>query len=345
MKIKVFSLACILLVACSCEQATYDNPIKHFSKVRSEKLIHTKRVDLETYGVYRPWDVVKKGDSYYVYDYSSRDKSFCQINQNSGIFRSGVSIGSGPGELQMIERLLVEGDEVTVYDGVHRKRYRIIENVDSILKVEEYKNVEVDLISYPTFWGERMATKGFTGENWIRLYNGNKEVGTGRFPYFPETNRLSSQEKVSVFRNGQQKFSPDGSKLAVCISNGCAIAMYDCNDVSLEERMMWEYFPPVFSLANYEYQKTALSLKSKAGFLDVACTNEYVFALYSGKTLSDGLSTAYYGNHVFVYDWDGFPCKHYVLDKELFVFNIDIENNILYGVSNDPEGCILEYKL
>lgn len=339
-------LISILMAACSAGQTAIIDPEVHFRKVPVEVVSVYSRIYLEKYDVLKPWDVLKKGNVYFVYDYGSRQNTLCKIDLEKGEVRKGVGKGSGPGELQMIERLLLDGNDVTVFDGVKNERYKIVEGeTDDSLKVVEYRHIDVELVSYPTFRGEMMATKNHTGDAWIYLYNKGAEIGRGDFPHFSETDRLTMQERVSVFRNGQQKFSPDGTKLATCISNGCAIAMYDCSDSSLNERAMLAYYPPVFSLTDYDYQKTALSLDSRAGFLDVACTDKYVYALYSGRVLSDDLFTAYYGNHIFVYDWDGNPVKHYVLDKDLFMLNIDEDNGTLYGVSNDPEGCILEYKL
>ena len=108
---------------------------------------------------------------------------------------------------------------------------------------------------------------------------------------------------------------------------------------------MIEYFPPEFVKADYKYSKTIQAENNKTGFLDLSCSNDYVYALYAGKVLGDDIFTAYYGDHVFVYDWNGNPVRHYKLEKELFMFGVDEEKGILYGIGNDPEGCILEYKL
>lgn len=337
-------LICLIMYACSTEQA-YNDPLAHFSKASNTMLNVSSKIDLEEYEVYRPWDVVKQGKRYYVYDESSRDKAFTLIDKETDTVKQGVGIGDGPGELRFIERLLLDGSSVTVYDGINHKRYRIMESEDSCLYVEPFINIDIELVSFPTFSGNRIAFKSFSGESWIHYYVGNDEIGTGSFPSFEETDRLQIEEKVSVFRNGQQKFSPDGTKLASCISDGCAIAMYDCNDSSFKEINMLEYFPPVFTFVDYDYQKTAITTQNKVGFVDIACTNEYVYALYSGKRLADGIFTAYYGSHVFVYDWDGNPIIHYELEEELFKIGIDESEGIIYGPANAPEGCILEYKL
>ena len=342
-KVLLFLIS-LIMYACSTEQA-YNDPLAHFLKVTKTMLKINSRIDLEKYEVYKPWDVIKQGKRYYVYDEGSRRVAFTLLDDEKGTVKQGVSIGDGPGELRFIERLLLEVSNVTVYDGVNQKRYLILEDEDSCLYVEPFVDVGVELISFPAFCGEKMAAKSFVGDSWIHYYINNKEKGTGSFPSFEETDKLQNEEKVSLFRNGQQKFSPDGTKLASCISDGCAIAMYDCNESSFKEIKMLEYFPPIFTFVDYDFQKTAITTHNKVGFVDIACTNKYVYALYSGKRLEDGLFSAYYGSYVFVYDWNGNPIIQYELEEDLFKLNIDESEGILYGPANVPEGCIVEYKL
>lgn len=50
--------------------------------------------------------------------------------------------------------------------------------------------------------------------------------------------------------------------------------------------------------------------------------------------------------HVLIYDWDGKPIKHLMLEKPIYGnLNYDSETHILYGIGYDPEGMILEYDL
>ena len=329
-------------MACSTEQAIKD-PIEHFSQIREIPLSVYNKVELESYGIYRPWECIRTNEKYYVLE-DKRSNVFSSINSITGSFYQGVNIGSGPGEVLLPERFILEGEDVTFYDTT-MKRYKLVENKDSTLSVEVFKDIGIEAISYPTFHGDKMLTKGWFDDAWLHYYIGKNIIDAIEFPSFPETDGLSGIEKMSVFKNGQQKFSPDGNKAAVTISSGCVLAIYNCTDDGLDEVAMLKYFPPKFVAIDYEYQPLATSQSCKIGFVDVCCTNQFIYALYSGKILGDDLFTSHYGGHVFVYDWEGMPVKHYKLERDLFTIEIDEDDGILYGTGNDPEGCILEYKL
>ena len=330
------------LMACSIEQAMND-PIAHFSRVQTISIPVFNKIELENYEIYRPWECVKVGHKYYLFDLKNSDV-FASIDDETGCCMRGVNIGDGPDEVLLPERFVIEGNDVTFYDGASLKRYVLVETKDSVLKIELYQDIGIEAISYPTFHGDKMLTKGWTGNTWLRYYKGEDIIGTSDFPYFPETDVLSDLEKISVFRSGQQKFCPDGTRVVATIDDGCALAIFSCSDEGMEEIAMLKYYPPKFKPINNPYQPMTTSKDSKMGFVDVCCSEDYIFALYSGKIFGEDIFSSHYGGHVFVYDWEGNPIKHYKLEKDLFTIEIDESNGILYGIGNDSEGCILEYK-
>ena len=48
--------------------------------------------------------------------------------------------------------------------------------------------------------------------------------------------------------------------------------------------------------------------------------------------------------HLLVYDWDGNPIKHYILDIPMWSMQYDIEKNSIYGIAYNPEGGFIEYQ-
>ena len=342
MKKVALYLVMFSFMACSSDQAIKD-PIEHFSHTKKIPISVYNNIELESYGIYRPWECVKTNGKYYVLE-EKKGNVFSSINPITGSFYQGVNIGNGPGEVLLPERFMLEGKEVTFYDTT-KKRYKLVENKDSTLSVEVFKDIDIESISYPTFHGEKILSKGWFVDAWLHYYIGKDEIDTIDFPSFPETDGLNGLEKMSVFKNGQQKFSPDGNKAVATISSGCALAIFDCTDDGLDEVAMLNYFPPEFVAIEYEYHPLTISRNCKIGFVDVCCTNQFIYALYSGKIFGDDIFTSHYGGYVFVYDWKGNPVNYYKLEKDLFSIEIDEQNGILYGIGNDPEGCILEYKL
>lgn len=53
----------------------------------------------------------------------------------------------------------------------------------------------------------------------------------------------------------------------------------------------------------------------------------------------------YLKKHLFVFDKAGKPICRYELDQPIFSFTIDEQNQILYGISDQPEFHILKFEL
>ena len=343
MRILLSGIFCVLLSSCSTKQVD-NSPISHFGRVPTKNLEVSNKIDLESFGTYRPFYIKKDGDSYFIFDYS-RTSQFKVLNRSTLKYKQGVDYGNGPGELIAPAPFVRESEGMTTYEINKNKRYLIVEDSDSTLHVEEYQDVGVESIISPAFHDNYMAAKSFRGESWIKYYMDDKEICSYGFPDFTETRYLTTSELTDVFRSGNQQFKPDGTKLAVTISNGCVLAIFDCDGNTIKERALWKYFPPVFVKTSEDYTPTAVSMKCRTGFAGLECTDSFVYTLYAGKIVGDDVNKAWHGSHVFVYDWDGNPVAHYELEKELFAFGIDEKEELLYGIGYDPEGCILEYKL
>ena len=90
----------------------------------------------------------------------------------------------------------------------------------------------------------------------------------------------------------------------------------------------------------------AFSRDNIAGFGAVDCDDNYVYALYSGRTVNTHQALFSRCEHLFVYDWDGNPIKHYILDIPLFnSISYDKEKKCIYGLAENPEGVLIAYQL
>lgn len=341
-KVMISIILLVSLAACSPEQVPND-PLDHFKSVKIEKLKYNI-IDLEEYEVLRPWEVKRANGVYYLYNTTSTNV-FTILNPTTGYCKHGVRMGNAPEEINT-PRLEISGSEVTIYDISRSKRYRLVDEPGQELRIEPFQSVGVEILMMPTFYGNCMAARGRIGASWVRFYVDNVLRDSTAFPSFEETDYLSDSDKVGVFVSGRQKFKPDGSQLVASLIDGCAMAIYTCDGKSLKEKVMLEYYAPRFFKEDYGgLPITGVTTKSKVGFVDVTCSDKYIYALYSGRVLNDGIFDAYRGNQVLVYDWDGKPVKHYQLETDLVSFDVDAESGILYGIGYDPEACIFEYKL
>ena len=74
------------------------------------------------------------------------------------------------------------------------------------------------------------------------------------------------------------------------------------------------------------------------------CTDKnYVYGLYSDRTMADYGEGAYNAPYLLVWDWNGNPVKAYKLPKPLYGFALD--GNILYGLSREESPMVYVFEL
>jgi hypothetical protein len=111
----------------------------------------------------------------------------------------------------------------------------------------------------------------------------------------------------------------------------------------IREVRKWKYEEPSIRQVGVRFLPNG---KCLFGFVDVACTEDYVYTIYAGKNAEEhGSTDAFQGSHLLVYDWDGNPVRQYLLEKPLRSLGYDEASKTIYGISYDPEGVLIEYKL
>lgn len=80
-------------------------------------------------------------------------------------------------------------------------------------------------------------------------------------------------------------------------------------------------------------------------YTDLAVTDEYVYALYSGRTFKEYRLSCYECETIYVYDWTGKLVKTYRLDVPVVQFCIDEDEKMIYAIANIPDPTIVCFKL
>jgi hypothetical protein len=94
----------------------------------------------------------------------------------------------------------------------------------------------------------------------------------------------------------------------------------------------YEFTPDYSVVEEGESSFFAVNKDTKNTFIDLAVTDKYIYALYSGEILLDNYYSK--GKEVFVYDYDGNLIKKYYLDQELVSFDIS-GDSFIYGLNVD----------
>lgn len=81
----------------------------------------------------------------------------------------------------------------------------------------------------------------------------------------------------------------------------------------------------------------------RTAFSGIDADDRYVYVLYSGHKIKDDVLPANECVDLIVYDWDGNPVRHYVLDRN--VNSIDVSGGCMWAASTYPESCAYRFVL
>lgn len=228
--------------------------------------------------------------------------------------------GEGPDELINPGPIFTNGNSFCVYDGGKRKllKYRL----DSIgekelLPCSEFQTNLNGIISLEQLSDSAFVATGVFPDSRFCLINtsGNAAAWLGKYP-------IENQAEVPfhvtgmAFQSAMTK-QQGSNRVAVATRYGGILQVFDFDwqNKSIKEIGGITLFSPELSTKdmngtpNFRPNQT-----TKWGYLSVASTEKYIYALYSGRYQREGESF-HSGNEVHVFDWDGKPLCLIHLDR------------------------------
>jgi hypothetical protein len=105
-------------------------------------------------------------------------------------------------------------------------------------------------------------------------------------------------------------------------------------------------FDPVFEVrAGERGPSMASGDRLRFGYVDVATTDERIYALFSGRTRAGHRGDAVYGRSVHVFDWEGTLHAVLSLDTDAMAIAVDSHRDRLLAVRHMPTPAVLAYDL
>ena len=138
-----------------------------------------------------------------------------------------------------------------------------------------------------------------------------------------------------------------GDKVVFATKNSNSISFLKINadsSVSIVKEYHFNKPDVTFSKESNEYY-ASLTPDAKLGYTYLYATDEYVYALHSGKKISDGFQQAQSGDTIEVFDWDGSPVYRIKLDQAVRAFAIHIKTKRLYAYLDIETPEIVYYEL
>ncbi|MEX0662058.1 MAG: BF3164 family lipoprotein [Balneolaceae bacterium] len=156
------------------------------------------------------------------------------------------------------------------------------------------------------------------------------------YPFEDEFDGISTRDLGMAY---QSNFSFHPTKPLVAVANFTAgnLDILRVENDSIEEVSQIYSHQPKFENQSSETQISVMfDADNKMGYWDNDVTEEYIYALYSGRERTDPNQST--GNKVLVFDWEGNPIEQLNLDVEVSGITVDQNNETLYAIANDDNN-------
>jgi hypothetical protein len=310
------------------------------------------RVVSEDHMLGQPREITTWADQLLVRD-GLRDPWFHLIDPTRGILSSFGREGDGPGEYDGPTRMNRAGDTNGIWIvDVTKRRFTLLTISGSNPEVAATLNLTgaamaptnllpvgdtaflVTGLVFPGGHDSRFISTDRAGR-FVRAVgprlNGNAAV--------PFTERAKADQ-------ANARLSPSGTRIAVSYSYRSKVGIYDVNgrqladcEVPPDDRFVTEFIqsgPP--NRARWVWAATETT---RYGYHDLAVTDDFIFALYSGKNIYDGS----HSSRVHVFDWSGRFVDELIFDRLAISIAVTDQGDKLFSTGFKPIPGVYAYDL
>lgn len=345
-------LLAVLAAACTDTPANgrYGPASLDHSKLPVERVKGRTLYDADLLGF--PSDIARVGRYLTVLDGAADSVVHVLRAEDGSYVRSLGRRGAGPREFKGAWTLGdSEGDELWVYDLSVRRMTRIdlgvpVERAGEPLPMRSFNLVSSLTPTDPRWCGDTvLVSPGFFVDGRIARFNPAGELvrTVGAVPEDGSGMPPTVRQEAYV---GRLAVDPAGRRLAIATRHADRIEIYRC-DGTLLGRVRGPFgFDPVYGTArgrNGPIMSTGDDLRF--GYVDVAATGKYIFALFSGRTREGYKGDSSFGRFVHVFSWDGRLLRVVEADSDLLAITVDPAANTLYAIRHAPSPAVLAFPL
>ncbi len=244
--------------------------------------------------------------------------------------------GRGPGEMSAPWSIMKNGSGILqAFDPQQRKVVQF--NIDSLINKNPFRNEYMlkELLGATDVFilkDTAYSLNHFKGKNRIYVSDlkGNVIEGLGTIPDF------NTEIPENAFAEGHSaKIQFMDNIFALSYKTTPLIQIF--NNESKQSVLIRgpEHFSSIFKENPHPNIAISYTEETRMGYIDIKVTDEYIFALYSGKNLFK--NSDFNGNIIYKFKLDGTPMKKIVLDKGVVSFDV-YQNKYIYGINMDSEG-------
>lgn len=276
---------------------------------------------------------------------SQGDSLFHWINLNTLTNKDVGQIGQGPNEYLSFNNFYKIGNRYGFYDSQLRGANEILFSEKGIALKKKVRFESLDYRYYqviPTALGTYIGTGPYKkGLFAISDSAGQLINAVGEQPYRDETERKIPELGRAMAYQGKLLASLKGDRLVNAIYTSPMIYFYQLSPtgVTLVNSFI-ECYPEYRPDLGDNSYASAMNRNNKLGYMDMVATEQYVYALYSGKSTAEAGLSAFCGNKIRVFDWNGNLQKEYIFDMDISCFCVTPDDRTIYAI-----GLVDDYEL
>lgn len=300
----------------------------------SSKLAATDSVDLDAFDLV---DVCKVEiiDSLNFFEHGRLPYKLSAWNKSSNQIIHGVYKGQGPDEVaQYIPVESYRKDAKYFADRSKRKLFTgtIVKDSFVTKEIKQFNDSIGRFFRLIDLNKDVYISTGLYEDGRFCIYDKKTNTITysSAYPENDQTQKLSSIHKAALFVNSKIDINPNGERFVVADHGLLDIYRVNSNRTVESIKSICLHFP-LFKLNSSGVTTISYEKNQPIGYIDIACTHQHIYLLYSDKTIENCKDLAFTSNTIHVYDWDGKPLFTYQTETDLR--SISIHNETLLGLN------------
>lgn len=263
------------------------------------------------------------------------------FDKNNGkLINSVLTIGRGPGEYTSGHLFLnTSGDSVYIFDMQNRSvsTYTSGEFIKGSIpnRVVKLDELNMYLNAKPLTGGKYLSFPTKDARFAIHQADGKLISSYNKYPSFKE---ITDTVSIHYMYRGMERVDvkPDGSKFVSTNSLGSILDIFSIKDGIITLEKEERFYSPKFIID--DTKRIVVQPDCLIGLQELKTTDQYIYAIFSGKQKKEIGGSNSFGKYVYVFDWKGKPVKSYNLNKEISKLAIDEISQRAYVVTKDQDS-------
>ena len=331
MRKHVFLATCLLALLFSCSTN------KEQEEVIIQSLTHEVLMGDEDL-IGQVSDMVLMNDSIPVVINVGSDKMFQVLDHSRKKLIEVGNVGPGPDDFLLSFGLFPRTENTFSVSDVNRRRFstvRLNPENDSWQVEHHFKYDSVKHIYVKPIVNNRYVATGIYEDCHLMVLDekGTPLKGFGEWPYQDEQEKkVPGKIRANVYQ-GKLEVSPSGDKLVFAVMSGDMLYFYRVlpnGELELISKQENAY-------AHYDHTNGAHYGTAPHHYIDACITEDYVYTLYSGRSLKEHGMSCFQGNLIRVYDWEGKLVKKLQLDIDIKQMAVSKDNRKIYAIADLPD--------